>query len=66
MVLTHFHLFVANAGGLAEANDQSRSNGTGSQTSLLTTTRNDGVDSDSGTSAHVTCADTHRSVNLVS
>ncbi len=66
MVVTHFHLFVANTGGLAHANDQSWSEGAGSQASLLTTTGNDGVDSDSGTSAHVTCADTHRSVNLVS
>ena len=64
--MAYLHFFVADACSLAEADHQCGCNGARPKASLLTTSRDDGVNSDPRTSAHVARTDTHRAVDLVS
>src|SRR4051794_28030363 len=61
----YLHLFLANSGCLTKANNKRWCNGATPQTSLLTTTRNDGVESDPWSSSHVAGTDTLGTVDLV-
>lgn len=64
-VQTYIHFFLGDSCSLTETNNKRRGNRSTSQTSLLTTTTDDGVESDTGSSANVAGTNTLGTVDLV-
>lgn len=65
MNAAYLHFLVADTSGLTETNGKRWRKGTTSQSSLLSTSTDDRVESDSWSSADVASTDTIRAVNLV-
>jgi len=64
-ILTYVHLFLCDSCSFTEADNERRSDSSASQTSLLTTTADDGVESDTRSSADVASTNTLGTVELV-
>lgn len=64
-IVTYRHLFLGDAARLSEADNERRSQRAAAKTSLLTTTADDGVESDSWPTTDVACTNTLGAVDLV-
>lgn len=65
MIVTYRHLFLGDAARLSEADNERRSQRAAAKTSLLTTTADDGFQSDSWPTTDVSCTNAHGAVDLV-
>lgn len=63
--VTYRHLFLGDAARLSEADNERRSQRAAAKTSLLTTTADDGVESDSWPTTDVACTDALGAIDLV-